>query len=209
MESEDAMLENVKWLGQSSIVISGEKAVYIDPFQIKGGEPADLILITHGHYDHFSPQDIEKIKTAKTTIVMPASIKTYLPGNIRMIKIGEKLIFDEVIIEAVPAYNLQKSYHPRSNNNVGYLITMGGVRYYHAGDTDLIPEMNKLACDIAFLPIGGTFTMSATDAARAAELIRPRYAIPIHYGSVVGSPADAQKFKNLCSCEVVILPKGA
>lgn len=202
------MLKTVKWLGHSSIEISGEKTIFIDPYQLKRGDQADLILITHDHYDHLSIPDIEKIRTSKTTIVVPASVETDLKGDIRRIRIGDTLTFDTVIIEAVPAYNNQKSYHPRVNNYVGYLITMGGIRYYHAGDTDLIPEMNKLTCDIAFLPIGGIYTMSAADAARAAELIRPRYAIPIHYGSVVGSPADAQKFKDLCSCEVVILPKG-
>jgi len=202
------MLENVKWLGHSAIKISGEKTIFIDPFQLKSGDSADLILITHDHYDHLSVSDIEKIRTPKTTIVVPALIKTHLQGNIRKIHIGDILTFDTVVVEAVPAYNLQKSYHPRANHNVGYLITMGGVRYYHAGDTDLIPEMNKLSCDIAFLPIGGIYTMSAADAARAAELIRPKLAVPIHYGSVVGSPADAQKFKDLCSCKVVILSQG-
>jgi len=202
------MLKNVNWLGHSAIKISGEKTIFIDPFQLKRGDSADLILITHDHYDHLSVTDIEKIRTPKTTIVVPASIKIHLQGNIRKIRIGDTLTFDTVVIEAIPAYNIQKSYHPRANNNVGYLITMGGVRYYHAGDTDLIPEMNRLSCDIAFLPIGGIYTMSAADAARAAELIRPKLVIPIHYGSVVGSPADAQKFKDLCSCEVVILTKG-
>jgi L-ascorbate metabolism protein UlaG (beta-lactamase superfamily) len=140
------MLENVKWLGHSSIKISGEKTIFIDPFQLKRGGLADLILIIHDYYDYLSVTDIEKIRTPKTTIVVPASIKTYLQGNIRKIRIGDTLTFDTVFIEAVPAYNIQKSYHPRANNNFGYLITMGGVRYYHAGDTDPLWQCCRLAC---------------------------------------------------------------
>ena len=138
------MLENVKWLGHSSIKISGEKTIFINPFQLKRDDSADLILIIHDYYDYLSVTDIEKIRTPKTTIVVPASIKTYLQGNIRKIRIGDTLTFDTVFIEAVPAYNIQKSYHPRANNNFGYLITMGGVRYYHAGDTDPLWQCCRL-----------------------------------------------------------------
>ncbi|MCK4640920.1 MAG: MBL fold metallo-hydrolase, partial [Candidatus Marinimicrobia bacterium] len=121
---------------------------------------------------------------------------------------GEKIIIDDIVIEAVPSYNTNKKFHPKSAGNVGYILTLNGVRYYHAGDTDIIPEMKELSVDVAFLPVGGTYTMTAEEAAKAAQTIQPEIALPIHYGSIVGSIDDAKKFEKLCSCIVTILPKG-
>ena len=199
------MLEHVHWLGHASIKISGDKTVYVDPYQIHGGETADIILITHNHYDHLSKEDIEKIRSDQTAIVIPASCEGKLKGNVKTINAGETLTIEGVKIRAVPSYNLGKSFHPRDRHNLGYVFTLNDVTYYHAGDTDHIPEMKEVKADVAFLPVGGTYTMTAEEAARAVEDINPKTAVPIHWGSIVGSRRDADTFKSLCSCDVEIL----
>lgn len=199
------MWENVKWLGHAGIQISGSKTVYVDPYQIQVNDPADLILITHDHYDHLSPDDILKIRTPHTQIIIPEQYAAKFKENTIPVQAGDKITVQGIAVEVVPAYNPSKKYHPKSAQNVGYIITMDDTTYYHAGDTDLIPEMKSIKTDVAFLPVGGTFTMTSDEAAIAAEWIKPRMAIPIHYGSVVGSPQDAVRFRELCSCEVRIL----
>ncbi|MCD6205047.1 MAG: MBL fold metallo-hydrolase [Candidatus Marinimicrobia bacterium] len=201
------MLSNVKWLGHATLKFTGKKIIYIDPYQLKKKDAADLILITHDHYDHLSLEDIEKIRKENTIFVHPPSVKMSLAGDVRKIRIGEKITIDDIIIEAIASYNIKKDYHPLLAGNIGYIITIDNVRYYHAGDTDVIPEMDGLNVDVAFLPVGGTYTMSAKEAAKAAEIIRPKIAVPIHYGSIVGSIDDAKLFAELCSCDVKILPK--
>ena len=202
------MLSNVKWLGHATLKFTGKKTVYVDPYQLKNRDAADLILITHDHFDHLSLEDIDKIRKKETVFILPQSVKTSLRGDIRRIKIGEKIIIDDIVIEATPSYNINKEFHPKSAGNVGYILTLNGIRYYHAGDTDIIPEMKELSIDVAFLPVGGTYTMTAEEAAKAAQTIQPEIAVPMHYGSIVGSIDDAKKFENLCGCTVTILPKG-
>ncbi len=202
------MLENIYWLGHSSIKISAEKLIYIDPWKLGKDEPtADLILITHGHYDHCSPEDVQKICGGQTTIVCPPDSGAELSGNIETIRPGERLTVEGVEIEAVPAYNVNKSFHPRANGWVGYIVTVRGKRIYHAGDTDLIPDMEQLKVNVALLPIGGTYTMDAREAAEAAKKINPQVAIPIHWGDFIGSVQDAEKFKQLCQIPVEIKQK--
>ena len=201
------MLENVHWLGHACFKITGEKIIYIDPYQITGGETADIILITHDHYDHLSIEDIEKIRGEKTVVVVPASAGDAIKGNLRKVNPGDTLTIEGVEIQAVPAYNIGKEFHPREKNYVGYVFKVGGVSYYHAGDTDYIPEMKSIHTDVVFLPVGGTYTMNAEEAAKATEDIKPKIAVPMHWGTIVGSEKDAEKFKNLCSCEVRILEK--
>lgn len=138
-------------------------------------------------------------------IVTVADCADKFRGDVRIMKPGDSLKIEGVAIEAVPAYNTDKPNHPKVNGWVGFIIEMGGSRIYHAGDTDLIPEMDEIKADIALLPVGGTYTMTAEEAAQAAERINPQVAIPMHYGEIVGSRADAEKFKRLCSCEVRIL----
>ncbi len=199
------MLANVHWLGHASIKITGEKVIYVDPYEIKGGEEADLILITHGHSDHLSPSDIAKIRGEQTVFVLPTTTKHSLKGHIELMKPGDEITVAGVKIRTVPAYNLNKKFHPRDQGNVGYIFTTGGVTYYHAGDTDLIPEMEGIKVDVAFLPVGGTYTMDADEAARAAALIKPKVAVPIHWGKIVGSAQDARHFQEKAGCEVRIL----
>jgi L-ascorbate metabolism protein UlaG (beta-lactamase superfamily) len=199
------MLANVHWLGHAGIKITGDKVIYVDPYQIKGGEKADLILITHGHSDHLSPDDIAKIQGEQTIIVLPAGTKHHLSGRVESIKVGDEITLAGIKIRAVPAYNLGKKFHPQGQGNVGYVFTVGGVTFYHAGDTDVIPEMGKITADVAFLPVGGTYTMTADEAAQAAAMIKPKIAVPIHWGTIVGSRQDAETFQKKAGCEVRIL----
>jgi len=199
------MLANVHWLGHASIKITGAKVIYVDPYKIKGGEKADLILITHDHSDHLSPDDIAKIRGEQTIMVLPATAKHHLEGRIETVKPGSEITLAGVNIRAVPAYNIGKKFHPQGQGNVGYIFTVGGVTYYHAGDTDVIPEMETVKTDIAFLPVGGTYTMTADEAAQAVALIKPKVAVPIHWGTIVGSRQDAEAFQQKATCEVRIL----
>lgn len=202
------MTENIIWLGHASFKLINEKVVYIDPWKIKEKERglADLILITHEHYDHCSPEDIAKLRKTDTQVVAPKDCVSKIPGQTTAIKPGESLTIKGITLEAVPAYNLKKPYHPKSNGWVGYIITIGKEIIYHAGDTDLIPEMERIKADIALLPCGGTYTMDAEEAACAANKIKPKLAIPMHYGSIVGTEKDVQRFKeNVRGVEVQVL----
>ena len=201
------MLEKVHWLGHASVKITGEKVVYIDPFQIEGGETADIILITHDHYDHLSKDDIRKIQGEETVIVVPVSSAEAVKGNVKTVSPGDTVTVEGVEIRAVPAYNVGKQFHPKEKKYVGYVFKLNDIIYYHAGDTDVIPEMKSIRADVAFLPVGGTYTMNAEEAARAVKDIQPKVAVPIHWGSIVGSKKDAEKFKSLCDCEVRILER--
>ncbi len=201
------MAENVHWLGHASFRLTGDKVIYIDPWQLKADRPpvADIILITHGHYDHCSPEDVAKIRGPRTTVLATAACASQLPGPVQVVKPGEKLTVQGVSIETVPAYNINKSYHPKADNNVGYIVTLNGERIYHAGDTDHIPEMDSIQADVALLPVGGKYTMDAAEAAKAANAMRPGMAVPIHWGTIVGDRGDADRFKELAKVPVEIL----
>jgi L-ascorbate metabolism protein UlaG (beta-lactamase superfamily) len=200
------MTKKIYWLGHDCFRLEGEKTVYFDPFKLKkGAKKADLILITHSHFDHLSPADIAMIQQNSTEIVCSADAVGKLSGKIHTMKPGDKLTLQGIEIEAVPAYNTNKAFHPKANRWNGYIITIEGEKIYHAGDTDLIPEMSQIKCDIALLPVSGTYVMTAQEAVKAVETIKPKTAIPMHYGTVVGSTADAEYFKRNASCEVIIL----
>jgi L-ascorbate metabolism protein UlaG (beta-lactamase superfamily) len=202
------LTKHVHWLGHASIKITGEKTIYIDPFEISGGEPADLILITHDHYDHLSPKDVAKIRTDKTVVVVPSGCRGKISGKVEVMSVGEKKVFAGISVEAVPAYNIGKDFHPRLKGGLGYVVTANGIRIYQAGDTDRIPEMKSLKnIDVAILPVGGTYTMNPREAAEAADDVQPKVAIPFHYGAIVGSSNDAETFKKHCTIAVEILRK--
>ena len=193
----------ITWLGHAGFMLEGVKRVYIDPYQIKTGlPPADIVLVTHSHFDHFSQNDIKRILGDSTVIVAPSDCK--MSGNVRNVKPGDTIEIGGVRIEAVPAYNIGKRFHPKESGWVGYVVEMDGVRVYHAGDTDLIPEMKSINADIALLPIGGTYTMNVSEAIEAAKTIKPKLAIPMHFGSIVGSTSDAINFCRKCpiDCKV-------
>ncbi|MBM3303504.1 MAG: MBL fold metallo-hydrolase [Candidatus Aenigmarchaeota archaeon] len=196
----------IQHIGHSGFRIMHEsKAICIDPFKAPKGGPADIILITHEHFDHCDEDSVERLRKESTTIIGPAGVKAKLQG-VTVISAGGQKVIGDIAIEAVPAYNRNKPYHPKGLG-VGYVITIDGRRIYHAGDTDRIPEMKSLgSIDIALLPVSGTYTMTAEEAAAAAnEDIRPKAAVPMHYGVITGSKSDAEKFKRLCNCEVTII----
>ena len=190
------MIENIHWLGHDSFRIdAGGVVIYTDPFRIKKPVRADLVLITHEHYDHCSPEDVEKIADEKTVILAPPDCaQKFSKGKVKIVKPGGKLDVMGVEIEVVPAYNINKKFHPKQNQWVGYIFTAGGKRIYMAGDTDHIPEMKEFRADIALLPVSGTYVMTAEEAARAALDIRPEIAVPMHYGTIVGTEDDADRF---------------
>ncbi|MBN1502424.1 MBL fold metallo-hydrolase [Candidatus Woesearchaeota archaeon] len=201
----------LKWLGHASFKLehNGLK-IYIDPYQVKETDKADIILITHGHYDHCSVEDIAKLTKEDTIIITTPDTTSKLASKVdggkpQLIKPGDKLKLKGIMVEAVPAYNINKQFHPKDNEWVGYVITINNVRFYHSGDSDAIPEMNNIKADIAMLPVGGTYTMNAQEAASVANKIKPKLAIPMHYGKIVGSNSDAERFKQLCKCEVKIM----
>ncbi|MFA5021346.1 MAG: MBL fold metallo-hydrolase [Patescibacteria group bacterium] len=201
------MLDKIHWFGQSAFLIESSSGnIYIDPAKIREGlPPADLILITHAHGDHCSPADIKRLYKVDTAIVSSSSVAKKLSFPVKVVRPGDKLQVKGVNIEVFYAYNIKKPFHPKSEDNLGYLFEADGTRFYHAGDTDNIPEMASIRADIAMLPIGGTFTMDARSASEAANLINPKIAIPMHWGGGLGSKKDALEFKKLCSVEVQIL----
>jgi L-ascorbate metabolism protein UlaG (beta-lactamase superfamily) len=202
------VVKNITWLGHDGFLIKGDgKAIVIDPFQVKQCEPADIILITHEHYDHCSPEDVKKIRKDSTVIVTEAQSAAKLSGDVRVVQPGDKLTVSGIPIEAVPSYNTNKTFHPKENGWLGFIVTVGGVRIYHAGDTDRIPEMGSFQVDIALLPVSGTYVMTAEEAVEAARMIKPKVVIPMHYGAIVGSADDAKRFSEALqgTCEVVVL----
>lgn len=202
------MLENISWLGHDTFKIAASKVIYLDPFELAGDpEPADVICISHDHYDHCSPDDVAKVRADHTVIVAAENCRGKLEGDVRLVKAGDRLDIDKLTIEVVPAYNVNKKFHPRQAGGVGYVLTLDGKRIYHAGDTDPIPEMEGLDVDIAMLPVSGVYVATAEEAVEAAEKLQPKVVIPMHYGSIVGSRADAERFKELWSGEVVILER--
>jgi len=203
------ILKKIQWLGHDAFRIKSNLIIYFDPYQIKPGPAADLIFITHPHFDHCSPEDVEKIKKEDTIIITEKDSAKTLSGNIEIMKVGEEKVFKDIKVNAVPAYNIGKTFHPKEKGWLGFVIEVEGVRIYHAGDTDFIPEMEDIKTDIALLPVSGTYVMTADEAVKAALAIKPQVAIPMHYGAIVGTETDATQFaKGLeGKVEVVILSK--
>ena len=188
------MVENIHWMGHDTFKITGKKVIYTDPFKIKERDKADIILITHEHYDHCSPDDISMVQGPDTTIVATSDCRKKLSGKVKFVKPGDKINISGVELEVVPAYNTNKQFHTKDKGWVGYIFTLEGQRIYIAGDTDYIPEMKDFKADIALLPVSGTYVMTAEEAVRAALDIRPKIAIPMHYDSIVGTKDDAKRF---------------
>jgi L-ascorbate metabolism protein UlaG (beta-lactamase superfamily) len=188
------MVENIHWLGHDTFKITGGKVIYTDPFKIKKKDTADIILITHEHFDHCSPEDIKMLQGPNTVIVTPSGCAGKLSGNLKTVKPGDTLNVAGIEVEAVPSYNTNKQFHPKANGWVGYVFTVNGQRIYIAGDTDYIPEMKNFKADIALLPVSGTYVMTAEEAIKAALDINPKVAVPMHYDSIVGTKDDAERF---------------
>ena len=199
------MKQNIAWLGHDGFRIDASSCIYIDPYQIDGGKPADLILVTHEHFDHCSPEDVAMIHQPETVILTEKDSAKKLSGDVRMMTPGEQLRLDGLTVEAVPAYNTDKDFHPKANGWLGFIIDIDGVRIYHAGDSDYIPEMKDLDVDIALLPVSGTYVMDADEAVEAALAIKPQLAIPMHYGAIVGDQSDATHFRDKLAGKVDVL----
>lgn len=200
------VLKKIHWLGHATTRIDAEKIIYIDPWKLKdNAKKADIILITHDHFDHCVPSDVKKIQKNDTTIVTVKDCAGKLSGDVKVVKPGDKITVKGIEIEAVPAYNVNKDFHPKSKGWVGFIVTIEGVKIYQAGDTDVTDEMKQLKVDIALLPVGGTYTMTANEAATAANIFKPKVVIPMHWGDIVGSKADAEAFRKAFAGETVIL----
>jgi len=211
---------NVNWLGHDSFALVGSKTVVIDPFQAGGNYKADVLLISHEHSDHLSPEDIKKFVKTETKVFAAKVCEPELSKlnlNVSYLAPGETATAGGVKVETVPAYNLNKFrepgkvFHPAQDGRLGFIVTMDGASFYHAGDTDAIPEMKTVKVDVALLPVSGTYVMTADEAAEAAKWIKCRVIVPMHWGTIVGSRADAEKFKKLVGGrpEVMILAKEA
>jgi len=203
-KQEENMIKGLEILCHSSIKISKSKIIYIDPFRIKEEKnDADYIFITHGHYDHFSEEDIRKIKNKETVIVVTKdleerALKTGFNAlNVITVEPDKEYYIGNITVKTIPAYNVDKQFHPKENNWVGYIINIDGVSYYIAGDTDITNENLKVKCDVALVPVGGTYTMDFKEASKLINLIQPKIAIPTHYGEIVGNKQDAEVFKKL------------
>ncbi|MFO8051080.1 MAG: MBL fold metallo-hydrolase [Thermoplasmatota archaeon] len=200
------MEPRIIWLGHASFRIESEKGtIFIDPWKAKDQPKADMILVTHSHYDHLSEDDISALKKDTTIIVGPKDVKEQIPETIEMAP-GQKKQLQGIDIETYRAYNQEKEFHPKEKDWLGYIIDIDGFRIYHSGDTDVIREMSRLKdVDVALLPVGGTYTMTPQEAAKAVELISPKRSIPMHWGDIIGGRDDALKFKELAKCQVDIM----
>jgi len=213
----NAFINKIQWLGHDCMRIDSDPVIYFDPYQIESEVKADIILITHEHYDHCSCDDVKKILGKDTTIVtekdsakkLKKELGKSVDGKIEVVAPGQSITVKGITIDAVAAYNINKNFHPKERNWLGFVVEVpmvselsGGimegeiVRFYHAGDTDLIPEMADIRCDVAFLPVSGTYVMTAEEAVTAALKIMPRLAVPIHYGTLVGDEKDAELFRR-------------
>ena len=215
MAAPGPSLDGIEWLGHAGFRIKTRAGlVYVDPYRIESGPPADLILITHDHFDHFSRDDIVRLATKGTTAIGPATVTEQLKGRTLSMTPGEVVEVAELEIRALPAYNTNKldssgkPFHAREAGWLGFLLRDGPRRIYHSGDTDVIPEMDEAAgVDVALLPVSGTYVMSPLEAAEAARRIDPRIAVPMHWGTTIGSQADAEAFASAAPVEVEILER--
>lgn len=188
---------------QSSIKISDDKIIYFDPYKItEDNHDADLIFITHDHYDHYDPESIRNIMKETTKIIIPDKmapivLKDFKRENIIGVLSDNAYELEDIQVETIKSYNINKQFHPVSNNWVGYILTIHNERIYIAGDTDITEENKKVKCDIALIPIGGTYTMDAKEATELINIIKPKTVIPTHYITVVGTKQDEETFKSL------------
>ncbi len=186
----------LRWLGHDGFQLAtNQVTLYLDPYQVRSGRKADYILISHDHYDHFDRETVELLQGPKTVIIGPLSVVSQFGEQTIALKPNQRQQLPHLTIETVAAYNANKPFHPKDEEWLGYILELDGQRLYHAGDTDLIPEMGNLGhIDVAILPVSGTYTMDADEAIEAAKIIKPKIAIPMHYGGIIGDLRDAEHF---------------
>ena len=205
------LVGRLTWLGHDSFRLDGPSVIYFDPWKLGGELPvADLVLVSHEHHDHCSPEDVARISGPDTVVVAAAAAAERLPGA-RAVRPGDHMTVAGVEIEAVRAYNLNKfrspgvPFHPPEADHVGFVVTVEGARIYHTGDSDHIPEMAEIKCDVALLPVSGKYVMTVEEAAEAARTLNPQIVVPMHYGSGIGTAGDGQRLIDLYDGEVVLL----
>ena len=201
------LLDHLHWLGHDSFRIDQPIVIYLDPWRLPPGSPAaDLILVSHEHHDHCSPEDVERVRKDSTTVIANHTTAANLSPPVTVLQVGESMEIRGVTVEAIPAYNIGKPFHRKTAGHLGFVITLGEERLYFTGDADYIPEMDDVVCDVALLPVSGKYVMTAEEAAQAAEVIQPKVAIPMHYGAgVVGTKEDAERFRDLSPVPVVVM----
>lgn len=211
MSALDTLLAGLHWHGHDTFHLDGPPRIWLDPWKVQGRPaPADLVLVSHDHFDHFSAEDVAKLRGPRTVVAGPPVVAEKLPGSVTL-RPGERAEVAGVSVEAVPAYNVNKfrapgqPFHPRSAGHVGYVVTVGGVRLYFAGDTDLVPEMADLRCDVALLPVSGTYVMTLDEALEAARVLAPQVVVPMHYGDIVGGADLGRRFAERWSGRTVVL----
>ena len=197
------MLDQVTINAHNSIKIKDAKALYFDPFHITDvSRDADIIFVTHDHYDHFSPEDISKVMKEDTVFVAPDSTAALIRGKfgipserIVIVAPGDNIEVLGIPVEVIASYNPGKPFHPKANGWVGFVVTVGGLRYYICGDMDITPEGKEVKCDVLLVPCGGTYTMDYKEAAEFTAILNPKYVIPMHYGDAVGKKKDGSAFE--------------
>jgi len=201
------LLDHLHWLGHDSFRIDQPIVIYLDPWRLPPGSPAaDLILVSHEHHDHCSPEDVERVRKDSTTVIANHTAAVNLSPPVTVMQVGESMEVRGVTVEAIPAYNIGKPFHRKQAGHLGFVITLGEERLYFTGDADYIPEMDNIVCDVALLPVSGKYVVTAEEAAQAAEAIQPKVVIPMHYGAgVVGTKEDAERFRDLSPVPVVIM----
>lgn len=215
--SLDANLQNVRVLIHSSIRIESENGtvLYSDPYDlVDETHDADVVFITHGHYDHLSPEDYARVAKPETVVVAPAVLESEVAalsaGSVVLLNAGDTTEVCGIKVEAVPAYNIQPErlqFHPKENKWLGYILTIDGATYYIAGDTDQNEDNETISCDVALIPIGGTFTMDPVQAAAFINTIKPRFVVPTHYGTTVGNKEDVDAFEPLVDSSITVIRK--
>lgn len=207
MADRPKILDHLTWIAHDSFRIDHPKVIYIDPWNLPEDSPkADIVLVSHDHHDHCSAEDVERVRTDETLVLANPGAAQKLAGPVEVMRVGDEKTHAGISIEAVAAYNLEKPFHPKEEGHLGFVLEIEGERIYFAGDTDHIPEMESIECDLALLPVSGKFVMDPEEAAEAARTLQPDLIVPMHYGAgVVGTIADAERFRELVDIPVHIM----